>query len=301
MSFVELLKDYHVPFQVEGHKHSRPGWVNIPCPFCTGNPGWHLGWNLKYGYFNCWRCGGKKTVSTLSTILGIPTDQVKELIRQYKLKSRISTNDEIIVSKKPFMFPSGTTELQWFHERYLNKRGFKNNGKLLGTGPIAHLDNINFKMRIIFPIYWGGRIVSFQGRDITGKSKLKYITCPKNREILFHKDILYTINGFDYKKPLIVVEGVTDVLRIPYQSGATFGIEYTERQVQWIANNFKEVIVLFDDEVQAVKQSKKLSSELRFRGVYAKSEFIKGDPGSLTDKQARDLVRSFGLEPEGEE
>ena len=303
MSMTDLLQDYHIPFQTEDHKHCRPGWINMACCWCYGNPGLHLGWRISGGYFYCWRCGRKKTISTLSKILSLPYEQTKEIVKQYRIKSGIVTQTVIEVKRKKFKFPNGVGSLLPKHRKYLKNRGFNpdqliKKWNLLGTGPVGLLDKIDYRFRIIIPIEWGNKVVSFQGRDVTEKHKRKYMACPKVREIKDHKTVLYRPKQLNRDQPIIVVEGVTDVWRLPYQSLGTFGIMHKEAQTAWIANNFKEVIILFDDDPQAVIQSKKLSAELRFRGVYAKSEFIKGDPGSLTDKEASNLIKSFGLQPE---
>jgi hypothetical protein len=51
MDITRLLQDYNIDFVSENHKHSRPGWVNVRCPFCTGNEGYHLGFNLNEEYY----------------------------------------------------------------------------------------------------------------------------------------------------------------------------------------------------------------------------------------------------------
>lgn len=48
MDIVRLYHDYGVDHRTEGHKHCRPGWVNTECPFCEGNKGFHLGWNIYF-------------------------------------------------------------------------------------------------------------------------------------------------------------------------------------------------------------------------------------------------------------
>jgi hypothetical protein len=53
---------------------------------------------------------------------------------------------------------------------------------------------------------------------------------------------------------------------------------------------FKRIAVVYDDEIQAQSQAKKLVAELKFRGVDAWNVSIQGDPGSLTDKQAKELI-----------
>ena len=297
MSLLQLLNDHRVPFHTEGHKHCRPGWVNMPCPFCTGNPGYHLGFNASAGYFVCWRCGGHALIPTFSRLLGVSPDQVKSLIRGYRIRSMPAGNQaKMVVRKKAFKFPAGTGPMTDRHLNYLRKRGF--NAKevterygLLGTGPVSPLDGIDYKHRIIIPISWEGRVVSFQGRDITDRSQVKYLACSESREIINHKTILYGDGNWQRENPCIIVEGVTDAWRIPWQVAAVFGIQYKIEQVKLIAGMFKHVIVVFDDDPQAVVQSKKLSADLRFRGVDARSEFIQGDPGGLTDEQARYLVR----------
>ena len=50
MDVLRLYQDYGVDHLTEGHKHCRDGWVNTPCPFCSGNDGYHLGWNLYDNY-----------------------------------------------------------------------------------------------------------------------------------------------------------------------------------------------------------------------------------------------------------
>jgi hypothetical protein len=47
---------------------------------------------------------------------------------------------------------------------------------------------------------------------------------------------------------------------------------------------------VYDDEIQAQSQAKKLVAELRFRGVDAWNVSIQGDPGSLTNKKAKELL-----------
>jgi hypothetical protein len=53
---------------------------------------------------------------------------------------------------------------------------------------------------------------------------------------------------------------------------------------------FKRIAVVYDDEIQAQSQAKKLVAELRFRGVDAWNVSIQGDPGSLTNKKAKELL-----------
>jgi hypothetical protein len=164
---------------------------------------------------------------------------------------------------------------------------------LVGTGPVGQLDGLDFKLRVIAPIVWDDVQVSFTARDITDKQPLRYITCPKNRELTFHKHIVYGKQEHWGTGKGICVEGPTDAWRMGVHSFATFGIKYTATQVRVMAKYFRRVAVCYDDDPQARVQAQKLVAELRFRGVDAFRVDITGDPGAMTQKDADYLVKQL--------
>jgi len=80
-----LLSDYGIEVATQSDKHYREGWVNVSCPFCTGNPGYHLGYNKDDKYFYCWRCGWHSIYKVLVALLGISYNDVKALLSEYNL------------------------------------------------------------------------------------------------------------------------------------------------------------------------------------------------------------------------
>ena len=296
MNIQKLYDDFSIPYASSEDRHYRDGWINIECPFCSGdNPGYHLGWEEDGNHFNCWRCGGHRTSTTVAKLLKVTEKVAKHILRQYKVGRTITKEAKVTIRKKAHRLPSNTEPLSARHKNYLIERGFdpdylEQKYGLLGTGPVSSLDNINFKFRIVAPIYWNGKQVSFQARDITDRNKLKYITCPKDRELVFHKDILYGKTPF-LTDTGIIVEGITDVWRFGDYSLATFGIEYTHTQVRLIATMFKRVAVIFDSETQAIIQANKLVGELKFRGVNAWRVSIDGDPGEMKQTEADALIK----------
>lgn len=297
MNIEELYITYNIDFKTEGHKHTRPNWVNTECPFCSGNFGYHLGYNKIENYYYCWRCGFHSNIDVIKEILKVTGKEAHHIIKEYE--GIINTKETIvkIQKNKPFKFPTNCTSLEKRHERYLEKRGFDYLKlcilwDLKGTGVISQLDNIEYKHRILAPIYWGDKVVTFQTRDITNKHPMKYLACPKNREIIHHKHILYGKQEF-WKDTGICVEGITDVWRFGVNSFAVLGIEYTSIQLRLIAKKFKRVAIVFDDDKQAIKQANKLISELQFRGVDAFKIDIKGDPGNMKQEDANHLVKDI--------
>lgn len=299
MDIIHLYQDFNVPFATEGHKHCRDGWVNTACPFCSGNVGMHLGYDMQKDFFVCWRCGWKPTNKAIAALLHISETEAKEIIRQYGGKSYHKKAIPIKMGIKPFKFPPSSGELSRNHIRYLIKRKFDpelitKQWGIMGTGPVSIMDNISYSHRIVIPIYWQGIPVSFQTRDITGKHALRYITCPEIREKIQHKTIFYYSGDIrDSETECICVEGATDAWRFGDRTIAVFGIKYTKHQVHAISQKFKRVFIVFDDDPQAIVQSKKLQAELLLRNVDAYSIKIKGDPGDMPQSEADDLKREL--------
>ncbi len=306
MNIEQLLVDYHIPYQKSGHKHCRKGWANMACPFCAGTSGLHLGVELATGRWNCWRCGAKSPAYVISTLLGISRAQARKVLEKY---STLPSTDSVIEEKKeegtlPFSFPFGTERISEQHKKYLVKRGFNpvqlvKEWHLLGTGNVALLDGIDFKFRVVAPIFWNGEVVSFQTRDITGKSELRYISCPRAREIVHHKYIVYGRQE-KWKDIGIVVEGIADVWRFGYSAMATFGTSFKLEQVLAIASHkFKKIFVVFDSEIPAQRQASLLVARLQMLGISADKIQVPApynDPASMPQDIANSFLNSLGVE-----
>lgn len=305
MDIEQLYRDFSIPYQTEGHKHCREGWVNTVCPFCTGHDGLHLGYDTNGNKFVCWRCGGHWKPKAIAALIRVTLPEAFNIIKQYDAVSYYTKKArKKAIRANIFKFPNNLIELQENHRRYLIKRNFDpdkliNEWDLMGTGVSAKLKisggkEINYKHRIIIPFTWNGRIVSFDSRDITNKHPNKYMACPDERETIGHKQILYGKQE-KWGETGICVEGPSDVWRLGFNAFATSGIKYTTKQVRIITKHFKRVAVMFDNEIQALIQANNLVADLRFRGVDAfRIDLNEGaDPGSLSQKEANYLVKQI--------
>jgi hypothetical protein len=234
---------------------------------------------------------------TVAALINLPEMQVKELLKSYGVNYRVPRINSTPQNQKPFKLPTNCQTLSTQHRKYLTQRGFdaekiERLWNLQGTKHVSLLDDIDYRLRIIIPFFWDGEMARFDARDITGKQISKYKACPKWREIMHRKEILYGKQEY-WTDTGVCVEGPTDVWRLGVNSFAVCGIEYTHKQVRLIANTFKRVAVLFDDESQAQVQARKLVAELKFRGVDAWNVEITGDPGSMKQKDADELVKKL--------
>lgn len=288
MKIKQLLEDYNIAYTTEG-SNTQEGWININCPFCS-DPSAHGGFNLAGSYYNCWKCGWHPLENVLSELLG--TSKTQQVIEQYQGCSDYRHNKKIALAKK-IKYPTGTDEIQVQHKLYLKKRNFdpdeiKRLWDIKGTGHIGE-----YSFRIIMPIYYRNRLVSYQSRDITDKQKLRYKACRIEKEVIHHKHLLY---GFDKVKDKmgILVEGVTDVWRLGAGAVAAFGTSYTPEQVSFIHKNFNVLFILFDTEKDAQDKAKKLS--LTLAGLGLRVEIIKldeGDPADLGQEEANNIKKEL--------
>lgn len=298
MDVERLLRDYRIPYSTSGQsKNTGAGWVGVRCPFCS-DPSDHLGIELETGACHCWRCGGKSLRRVLTALTGLRGSQVDSILTKYGgRRRRASSNRGVAVRTKAHKLPSDTGPLGARHERYLQARRFDPDylvrvWGVMGTGPASFLDGIDFSHRIVAPIYWGDRRVSFQSRDITGRSKVRYMTCPRDRELVHHKDILYGLEQQWDTDCGICVEGITDVWRLGPLAFATFGSEVTGRQLMVMSRRFRRMVVVFDgNERDALVRAERLVDRLVTVLVDARRIDIPGDPADLSDADAAALIR----------
>ena len=292
MSFdiLSFYEDFGIDYIEHGHKHCRPGWIQTPCPFCTGNPGYHLGFNLNTNFFSCWRCGFHSNIEVIHEFAATDWGKAKTVLKEYQ--SVFNNFSKQTIEKKrrvtELIMPPLTGSLGKNHKKYLINRGYNpdtlaNEWDLLGTGPVG-----SYKNRIIAPITYNGKMVSYQGRDITGRSGLRYKACEQANEIIDHHNLLYGLDNVKGNK-CILVEGITDAWRLGYGAVATLGIKFKPIQFQLLWERFNTVYIMFDDDPQAQAQAQKIGNDLVIMfDIDVEICQIKGDPGSLKQEEANE-------------
>lgn len=297
MNLFKFLHDYRIPFATRGKQISQ-GWIGLDCPFC-GKGDFGLGVHIESGRVNCWRCGPHSEIDLAKTLLGLDYITVKEILKAYQQnnnRNAILTQDNAARATKNFCeYASDTKEMNERHRRYLESRNYdpdklEREWNLKGTGNLG-----DYKFRIVAPITYKSKLVSYTCRDITGKSDLKWKTCKAENEVIPHKSILY---GLDYCKTdsCLVVEGPGDVWRMGYNAVSTFGISFKLEQAMLLAERFNRVFILFDAEQKAQEQAHDLAVLLNARRVEVEIlELDQGDPGEMLQSDADALMRELNL------
>lgn len=304
LNIEQIYIDHGIQYVTSGHKHSREGWVNTTCPFCSGNPGFHLGYNVRKGYFRCWRCGWHPRLQCLMNILHKSYNEITHITQQYHVlipgQSADSDSTSSLenrldnLSKKEPLTEAGIVlcEAQNYHYKYLNKRNYDID-ELTSIWNIKFSSHLGpFRFRVIAPITHNNRIVSFVARDVTNKSIHKYITCPSRHEIIPHKRLLYGLDQIQDRRRVVVVEGVTDVWRLGPGAVATFGVEFTLAQIK-LLRSFVEVFIFYDPDEAGQRSANKLQSILDSLGVSSHLIIDDVDPGELTNNEALALMQEI--------
>jgi hypothetical protein len=118
--------------------------------------------------------------------------------------------------------------------------------------------------RIIFPVYWGDKMVYFQARCIDKQSQIRYMN-PRREDILLGKsEIVFNIDRVQDR--CIIFEGWLNAVSVPEGGVATFGKGISDSQVELlIAGPFGEYVVFFD--LDGLRESVILAEQLLYRGA----------------------------------
>jgi hypothetical protein len=200
-------------------------------------------------------------------------------------------------------WPDGIGELSPSHIAYLRRRGLDpdeivNLWHPLGTtGAAASL----YANRIFAPLYFQGRVVSWQGRSIRDDcpDDFRYETCPKKDELVPCKSIVY---GWDYVQEYkrgVVVEGLFDVWKLGPGAMHTFGISWCRSQAKLLAE-LDWIGIAFDAEPEAQRQARALAEEIAGLGKAVELidwETEYKDAGETEVEVARQFMKDLGFAP----
>lgn len=153
---------------------------------------------------------------------------------------------------------------------------------------VASLAEYKWKYRLLIPFFVKGRIVTFTGRDITGKSDVPYKHLSIADSIIDPKRTLYNIDRVKMRGAAAIVEGVFDAWRIGDGAVGTMGTTMEPEQIlTLLSREPKRVVVALD--AGAEKESKKIANDLTAYIPEVYQVIIeRGDPDELPE---RDLTK----------
>lgn len=252
---------------------SWTGDVPCHCPFHEDkNPSMFV--HIEKGVYNCFSCGNKGTIaslyrditgSSLYKDLNIPTDDFSRFAThtaytpEVEDYSTLDRNINIDIQGK-------VTPIRESNEcvKYLRQRGITFD--VADSMQMAYIESgrINgtvYRKRLLLPIYEKGKLLSVEGRDVTGNQQTK-VLYPKDSTV----NTLYDIDNLKAGERIYIVEGLLDlaVLRTDAyfaNSTAIFGAQITRRQ-SWLLNQYEQLVLIPDNDKAGRSTTKKLIEEL---------------------------------------
>lgn len=202
---------------------------------------------------------------------------------------------------------------RYFIDYLIHNRGFKiTEVRLLSTNyDLRFCTKGEWRNRVIFPLYLNNRLVSWTGRSISRREKLRYLTLgssPSNRsqkialqstkEIIYGYDRLLLEGG----KVLAVCEGPFDALKVDVygrrfglRATCLFGTGITEDQadlLRTVSSRFERTVILGDTMAQP-NAWRLLDSWI---GEMPRVVGLPGhapDPGALRPSEVETIARSL--------
>ena len=301
---IEYLESESIDYHVAGEKNVSRGWVGILCPLpdCDDRS-WHCGINLEEQRFFCWNCNKSGGLNYLvARLQHCSMAQANTIISRFQTEfienpmGNISQGEKIEPTPQsgPLTGFKGEVSFPKMHLNYLKGRNFDPD-LLIPEYKLKAINNIGpYKFRILIPIIQNKETVSFTTRDVTDKN-IPYLHCPDEKSIIPIKDCLYNLDSVG--EQVLIVEGVTDVWRLGKGSVATFGTNFTERQVECLQiKNIKKAFVLFDFEEQAQKKAKILAGKIAlFVPVVEMLALASGDPADMTLERVLELKKNLNF------
>ena len=274
---------------------SRNPQYRCNCPFCSDT--------RQRFYFSektdQWTCHNEGTngnfITFVATYEGITTSEafkrlgktvtpISEVIKKLKEKK---TPDQIYSSQIQKIYAASS--LLGINSKaiaYLESRGISYT-QAYAYGLREGIDK--FKGRILIPTFEQNQIVYFQGRDYTGKSRLKTLNPPMVKDAVIGKSkIVFNLNKQPFARHIYVVEGPFDALKVGMDAVALLGKTISETQFEKILTlKPSEITVAFDSDahLHTLKTAEKFSKYIRTSYIL----LTKGDPGDLTPDKISDF------------
>lgn len=243
-------------------KVSTKGWYRVLCKVCNdhGRKGKRAGFRFDNGVtgFSCFNCGTtaknepgepiSKNFKSILNAFGIDNSELAQFslsalenhVDFSKVKQDKPKNYEPREIEKPehFQLVSEFPDDPWAKEMVEYLRDRKVDPQ---SHPFMFSTDPRWKGRLIIPVYKNGRLIFYQGRDLTETRKDKYISCDVEKQnIIFGFDRLFT----HMDDRLYVTEGFFDAL--PLNGVAIFGNTLTEGQKYWLERSPRDKVLIPD-------------------------------------------------------
>jgi len=291
---IRFCEDNHIDCTLHGKNVSR-GWIGLQDPWKSHDTGYHLGWNLSGCYLYSWSTGGHSLFSWMKTVApNVDFSTALETYGDVYIDRRADWGKKT-AQAETLNFPF--EPLGKVARKYLTGRGFDSDlleekYRIRDGGIIG-----DWRFRIMIPFYYDKALVTFQGRDYTGKQEIRYKFLSIEASVINPKHVFYNMDN-STKDKVILTEGVFDCIRLAGDGGdviASLGIATSEPQLRLLKARYKTVHICYDPEQSAQIRAKKLAEKLSAIGVAVNVWDTEKayDLGDTSDEEAREIKKEI--------
>lgn len=293
---------------------ARGEWV-LPCLVCGGRE--HLYVSTEKRCAHCFRCGWSPgLIELLARAEKRPEGEIRERLRARtpaaalqgleQLRARVLATGarRLHRSSRPpaTPYPDGYIPLGARHDSDTERalapfRGYLAQRRVPADVIARHAIGCallgRYAGRVILPVLEEGRLVTFQARDITGRTRAKYLgpTGAPLGEVLFNLDEART------HAQIILCEGIISAICTGPDAVASFGKTLKPVQVALLVRAGRPVIVLYDaakpepQALDATREAIEAARHLRRAGVEVSLGSLPwGDPADHPREDVRRIV-----------
>ncbi len=312
--WLSFIKAHKIPYVTSGPNTAK-NHISIKCCWCgNDDPSEHLGLSLNenapaWGCLRNQKHRGQNVMFLVQKLLNCSKAIAAQEVARFSggpMKPALSEVNEPIIQPGDLILPTyfkpvtqgpGNTNLFW---QYLEGRGFM-------AGHIQELVNRyrlhccmigEWNMRLLIPLFFEGRLMSWTGRSIHKDEGLRYKTLSREaghgyKAKMRSADLLFDYDNLELGgKALFICEGPFDAMKVGFYAAKAnmratclFTNGISENQMILLAklrDKYEQFIVLLDPDAQT--QSMHIAGELaallpRVRRVTLEAGFK--DPGDL--------------------
>lgn len=272
--------------------------VNAICPLCDASgkitSKKKLSINIEKGIYHCWVCNDKgRNIGKFCLKNTSDTKAAKTLLRLYG-GDRETQKEEANPVLRPslpedfvLLYDLKNSKTYRYHYQYLIDRGFDE--LKMKKFRIGASSDFKFLNRVIFPSFdINCNLNYFVSRIILPDSSYRYKNFEGSR-----KDVIFRHADLDFKKPMVLVEGVFDLVNCPKNSTCILG--------SWIDINyaiFKEIVkhktpVTLCLDPDAIQKTLKIAKNLASYCIDVRiSQHTSGDFGEMSKETVEDYIQS---------
>ena len=240
--------------------------VSVQCPVCiesgkiTNKK--KLSVCLDTGIYHCWVCESKGgNIGKLAMKYSQYTEIAKKVFTIYKKheNEQVEKDVKVVVSlPSDFSLLSNSLDRRSTrkHIKYLVDRGFTKSDLLKFRA--GYSNEYGYTNRVIFPSFDARQNLNyFIARSIDENEFKRYRNCNAPR-----KDLVFREFDIDFNKPLVLTEGVFDLVNCPQNSTCMLGSWIDENYLLFkkIVENKTDIILCLDPD--AKKKSMKIAKKL---------------------------------------